>query len=176
MQRRAERANELVTALSEEYDQERLRLWGSTPDVAALLEPDGSMTLFYAGEALAEAYGLGWGMKWGDTNQRVLYLRLNRGEFGAMERAKAAVLYFAPFIKATQGMKRFGVNHHESGEFAVELRYSRKTGAAQVGRLHCGQEDGEQGFPTLEAALLHIQEHHWVEDIIEMQSATALLA
>jgi hypothetical protein len=174
-ERRAERAGDAVAALREDYDRERMRLWGSKPDVAALLESDGSMAFYRAGEALAEAYGLGWGMKWADNNQTVLHVRLNRGEVGAVERTKAAVLYFAPFIKPKKGLVRFGVQHHESGEFAVELRYSLKTGAAQVGRLHFGQEDGAQSFKTLGAALAHIQESHWLEDFIDMPGATVLL-
>ncbi len=175
-ERRAERAADAVSALREEYDQERLRLWGSKPDIAALLESEGSMVFYYAGEAMADAFGLGWGLTWSDTKQRVLHIRLNRGEVGVVEKAMAAVLYFAPFIKAKKGMKRFGVYHNESGDFAVELRYSMKTGAAHIVRMHLGREDGATTFHSLRAALLHIQENHWVEDIIEMQQATALLA
>ena len=176
VQRRADRASDMVAALRNEYDQERLRLWGASPDVAALLETEGSMAFYYAGEALAKSFGLGWGMKWGDTNQQVLHIRMNRGERGAVERARVAVLFFAPFIKAKKGLKRFGVQHHEGGEFAVELRYSMKTGGAQVGRLHFGQDDGVQTFTSLDDALAHIQENHWVEDIIEMPEGQALLA
>jgi hypothetical protein len=175
-QRRVDRADELVSAIRAEYDQERLRLWGANPDVAELLNSEGSMVLYYAGEALAEAYGLGWGMRWADTNQTVLHVRLNRGELGAVERAKAAVLFFAPYVKHKKGMARFGVHHHEVSDFGVELRYSMKTGAAQVGRLHFGQEDGAHSFVSLEDALRHIQEHHWVEDIIDMPARQALLA
>jgi len=175
-QRRVERADDVASALRAEYDQERLRLWGSKPDVAELLNSEGSMVFYYAGEALAEAYGLGWGMKWGDTNQTVLHVRLNRGEIGAIERAKSAVLFFAPYIKAKRGWTRFGVQHRESSDFALELRYSTKTGAAKIGRLHFGQEEGAYSFVSLEAALLHIQEHHWIEDIIDIPSGQALLA
>lgn len=174
-ERRAERAGDAVAALREDYDRERLRLWGSNPDVAALLASDGSMAFHYAGEALAEAYGLGWGMKWADANQTVLHVRLNRGEAGAVERTKAAVIYFAPFIKPKKGLVRFGVQHHESSDFAVELRYSPRTGGAQVGRLHFGQEDEAKAFKTLDAALAYIQECHWLEDFIDMPSATVLL-
>lgn len=174
-ERRADRAADVVATLQEAYDHERLRLWGANPDVAALLESEGSMAFHYAGEALAGAYGLGWGMKWADTNQTVLHVRLNRGELGAVQRSKAAVLHFAPFIKPKKGYVRFGVQHHESSEFAIELRYSLKTGAAQVDRLHLGHKDGVQSFKTLDAALAHIQENHWLEDFIEMPGATVLL-
>ena len=176
-ERRAERASEIVSALREEYDQERLRLWGSTPDVAELLTSNGSMAFYYAGEALAKAHGLGWGMRWGDTNQTVLHIELNRAEAGAIERTKAAVLNFAPFVKGGKSrLKRFGVRHHEMGDFAVELRYCVKTGAAKVVRLLFGREDDVKSFATLEAALLNIQEQHWVEDIIDMPATNTLLA
>lgn len=175
-ERRAERAGDTVSALREEYDQERLRLWGSKPDIAALLESDGSMTFHYAAEAIAEAYGLGLGLTWSDTKQKVLHVRMNRGEFGAVDRAKAAVLFFAPFIKARKGIKRFDINHHEGSDFAVELWYSIKTGEAQVVRMCFGQETGTQKFTTLDAALMHVQETHWVEEFIEMSSATTMLA
>lgn len=174
-ERRAERASDAVASLREEYDHERLRLWGSKPDVAALLASDGSTAFYNAGLALAEAFGLGWGMKWSDTDQTVLHIRLNRGDAGAVERAKAAVLHFAPFIKAKKGLARFGVQHHASSDFAVELRYSPKTGRAHVGRLHFGQDDGAQSFASLDAALAYVQEHHWLEDFIDMPGATLLL-
>lgn len=174
-ERRSDRADEAVAAWRHVYDIERLRLWGDQPDVAALLESDGSMALYTAGQELAVACGLGWGMKWGDTNQTVLHIRLNRGEAGGVDRAKTAVLYFAPFIKTKEGLKRFGVHHRELSDFAVELRYSMKTGAAQVVRLHYGREDNAQSFTTLEGALTYIQEHHWIEDIIEMQTSSAML-
>ncbi len=90
-ERRCDRADEVVAAISHEYDLERLRLWGDSPDVGVLLAPGGSMCLFYAGQALAEAHGLGWGMQWADTKQTVLHVRLNRGESGAVERAAAGV-------------------------------------------------------------------------------------
>jgi hypothetical protein len=38
------------------------------------------MAFYNAGRELAESYGLGWGMKWPDTNQTALHIRLNRGE------------------------------------------------------------------------------------------------
>lgn len=174
-ERRAERADDAAAAAREAYDVERLRLWGSKPDVAALLSSDGSMAFHYAGEALAEAYGLGWGMRWSDAKQTVLHLRLNRGDEGAIARAKAGVLFFAPFVKTKKGMARFAVQHHEISDFAVELRYSPKSGAAQVGRLHYCQDDGVLSFKSLDAALAHIQEHHWLEEFIEMPGATLLL-
>jgi hypothetical protein len=175
-ERRCERADAVVSALREEYDQERLRLWGSSPDVAALLEPNGSMSLYYAGQELAEAHGLGFGMQWADTKQTVLHIRLNRGEFGAVEKASSAVRYFAPFVKSKGGLKRFGVHHRESGEFAVELRYAPKSGAAKVIRMRYGHEDSVMSFETLEHALRHIEEHHWIEDIIDMPAGQKLLA
>lgn len=175
-ERRSERADEAVAALQAEYDRERLRLWGDSPDVAALLAPKGSMVLYYAGQALAESRGLGFGMQWADTKQTVLHVRLNRGETGTVERAASAVRYFAPFIKAKSGMKRFGVQHRESGEFALELRYSPKSGAAQIVRMNHGFEDGRQAFQSLEDALRHIEAHHWVEDIIDMPAGQELLA
>jgi len=175
VERRAGRADDAVAELLEDYDHERLRLWGSSPDVAALLASEGSMAFHYAGEALAGAYGLGWGLTWADTKQTVLHVRLNRGEMSAVERTKAAVLHFAPFIKPKMGFVRFGVQHHESSDFAVELHYSPKTGAAQVVRMHFGQEEGAQSFRTVDAALSHIQENHWLEDFIDMPGATVLL-
>jgi hypothetical protein len=174
-ERRSERADEAVSALREEYDRERLRLWGDQPDVAALLESEGSMCLYHAGQALAEAYGLGFGMQWGDTKQIVLHVRLNRGEAGALARAAAAVRYFAPFVKPKAGMRRFGVQHRESGDFGLELRYSTKTGLARVGRLHFGQEDETHPFESLEQALRHIEAHHWIEDILDMPAEQQLL-
>ena len=48
-ERRSDRADEAVAAISYEYDLERLRLWGDSPDVAVLLVPGGSMCLYYAG-------------------------------------------------------------------------------------------------------------------------------
>lgn len=174
-ERRSERADEAVAALRQEYDQERLRLWGDSPDVAALLAPEGSMCLYYAGQALAESRGLGFGMQWADTKQTVLHVRLNRGEAGAVERAAAAVRYFAPFVKAKAGMKRFGVQHRESGDFALELRYSSKSGAAQLVRMRHGFEDSSQSFQSLEQALRHIEAHHWIEDIIDMPAGQVLL-
>lgn len=171
----ADKADEVVSGLREEFDQERLRLWGAKPDIAAILEANASMTFYYAGEAMAEALGLGFGMAWSDTGQQVLHLKLNRGELGAVERAKAAVLFFAPYIKPKRGMARFGVRHKSSEDFAVELRYSVKTGGASVVRMTYGIEDQAQKFSTLDAALSHIQEHHWVEEFIEAVTAEAAL-
>lgn len=175
-ERRSERADDEVATLRDEYDRERLRLWGDSPDVAALLAPEGSMVLYYAGQTLAESRGLGFGMQWADTKQTVLHVRLNRGEAGAVERAAAAVRYFAPFIKAKAGMKRFGVQHRESSDFALELRYSPKSGTAHIVRMHHGFEDGKQTFQSLEEALRHIEAHHWLEDIIDMPAGHELLA
>lgn len=175
-ERRSERADAAVAALRDEYDRERLRLWGEAPDVAALLAPEGSMVLYYAGQALAESRGLGFGLQWADTKQTVLHVRLNRGEAGGVERAASAVRYFAPYIKAKAGMKRFGVQHRESCDFALELRYSPKSGAAQLARMHHGFEDSAQSFPSLEHALRHIEAHHWIEDIIDMPVGQVLLA
>lgn len=175
-ERRSDRADEAVAALRDEYDRERLRLWGDSPDVAALLAPDGSMCLYYAGQALAESRGLGFGMQWADTKQTVLHVRLNRGESGAVERAASAIRYFEPFVKAKAGLKRFGVQHRESGDFALELHYSPKSGAAKLIRMHLGFQDSAQPFQTLDQALRHIEAHHWIEDIIDMPAGQELLA
>ena len=69
----------------------------------------------------------------------------------------------------------FGVNHNESDNFAVEFWYSMSTNKARVIRLVYGREVETQEFLTLEAALTHIQENHWVEDVIEMESPVCLL-
>lgn len=177
-EQRCDRADEAVAALREEYDHERLRLWGDSPDIGELLSSDGSMALFQAAQALAEAHGLGFGSRWSDTKQSVLHVQLNRGENGAVERTAAALRYFAPYVKAAPGKSRirFGVRHRESSDFAIELQYSRKTGAAKVVRLHLGFEDGSQSFGTLEEALRHIEAHHWVEDVIDMPEGMQLLA
>lgn len=167
-ERRAERADGDVADLLEEYDRERLRMWGDRPDVAALLASDGSGVFRQAAEALAGAYGLGLGMAWSDTGQSVLHLQLNRGDADAVLRAKQAVLFFAPYVRPKRGIVRFSVQHHESGDFAVELRYSPKTGGAHVRRLHCGMELDTQSFKTLEEALGHIGENHWFEDVIDV--------
>ncbi len=174
-ERGRDRADDHLATLREEYDRERLRLWGSTPDVTALLAPGGSTTFYEAAQALAEAYGLGFGMLWADTKQLVLHVRLNRGEAGAVERAEAGVRFFAPHVKPKGGWKRFGVQHREAGEFAVELRYSQARGTARVVRMHFGQEDSQLGFKSLAEALRHIQATHWVDDIYELGPGMALL-
>ena len=174
-ERRRDRADDHLAALREEYDRERLRVWGSTPDVAELLAPGGSTTFYEAGNALAEGYGLGFGMLWADTKQLVLHVRLNRGEAGAVERAEAAVRFFAPHVKSKDGWKRFGVQHREAGEFAVELRYSQARGTARVVRLPFGEDDSQLGFKSLADALRHIQQTHWIEDIYELGPGMALL-
>lgn len=173
-ERRSDRADEAVTAISHEYDLERLRLWGDSPDVAVLLAPGGSMCLYYAGEALAKAHGLGWGMQWADTKQTVLYVQLNRGEEGAVQRAAAGVRFFA-LGKPKNGMVRFGVRHRESSDFALELRWSRKSGVAKIVRMRHGFEDGVQPFPSLEDALRYIEAEHWIEDIIDLPAGQELL-
>lgn len=174
-ERRSDRADEAVAALRDEYDRERLRLWGNSPDVAELLAPDGSMCLYYAGQALAESRGLGFGMQWSDTKQTVLHVRLNRGEAGAVERTAAAVRYFLPYVKAKAGVKRFAVQHRESGEFALELHLAPKSGTAKIVRMRMGFEDSTQSFQSLEQALRHIEAHHWIEDIIDMPAGQELL-
>jgi hypothetical protein len=175
-ERRCERSDATVSALREEYDQERLRLWGNTPDVGALLEPNGSTTFYYAAQALAELHGLGHGMQWADTKQAVLHIRVNRGDAEAIAKTAAAVRYFAPFIKGKGSMKRFGVQHHESGEFALELRYAPKSDSAQIVRMCHGSEDSKESFASLNQALQHLAQHHWLEDIFEMEARTPLLA
>lgn len=174
-ERRSDRADDEVAAISHEYDLERLRLWGDSPDVAVLLAPGGSMCLYYAGEALAKAYGLGWGMQWADTKQTVLYVQLNRGEEGAVQRAATGVRFFAPYVKPKNGMVRFGVRHRESSDFALELRWSRKSGLAKIVRMRHGFEDGVQPFPSLEDALRYIEAEHWIEDIIDLPAGQELL-
>jgi len=174
-ERRVDRADDAYSELREAYDHERLKLWGSSPDVAELLASDGSSAFYDAGKALAESMGLGFGMKWADVNQTVLHVRLNRGQSGEVERAEAAVRYFAPFVKSKAGVKRFSVQHHEGGDFAVELRFSVKTGAAKVARSHFGMDREVLSFKTLTEALRHIEQHHWLEDIIEMPEGQTLL-
>jgi hypothetical protein len=174
-ERRCERADDSLAALRCEYDHERLKLWGANPDVSALLDVDCSSVLYEAARALAEAYGMGFGMRWADIDQHVLHLLINRGEDGALERAEAAVRFFAPHVVAKRGWRRFGVQHRESGEFGLELRYSSSRGTARLVRMHYGVQDSQIAFKSLADALRHIQEHHWIEDIYELELGTALL-
>ena len=173
-ERRSDQADKAVATSNRHYDLERLGLWGNSPDAAALLAPANSFGSFAAGKALAEAYGLGFGMRWADTKKIALHIRLKRGDAGAVERAAAAVRYFAPYAKLKNGLARFGVQHRDSDDFRLDLRCGVNSIGAAIDRISRHSCD-IQLFGTLECALQHIQDNHWIEDIIDLPAGQELL-
>lgn len=171
-ERRNERASEVVGGLREEIALETLRQWGDKPDLAALLDARASTTVFYrALTALAEDKGLFVGGMWGDTKQHAMRFGLNRSELGAVERIADAIRYFAPAMKSIKGVRggwvRFAVSHRDPERCAWELHFSPKKAGAQLARLTFGSIDEILPFTTLEAALRHVEEHLWLESVID---------
>ena len=171
---RRDQADKAVAAITREYDLERLGLWGNSPDISALLAPGNSLSSFAAGKALAESYGLGFGMRWADTKKTALHIRLKRGEAGAVERAAAAVRYFAPYAKLKNGLARFCVQHRDSDDFRLDLRCGVNSIGAAIDRISRHSWD-IQLFSTLECALEHIRDNYWIEDIIDLPAGQELL-
>ena len=167
-QRKADRAYEAAGDLRAQIDLERLRLWGSNPDLTELMEGDGSMVFYKALEAVAAAKGFYIGGKWMNTEQTVLRFGFNRSEIGAVERVAEGIRYFAPWMKTIKGgWVQFAVSSRDSESCAWSLRYSRVRGNAQLVREVWCLEDEVIVFKTLDEALRHIEENLWIEDIID---------
>lgn len=167
-ERKAERAEAVCASLIEAIAVEQLRLWGDKPDLAALLDADGSMAFYQFLDRLTEIYGLGMSGGWLDTKQVVLHVRMNRGEIGTVDRAAKAIRYFAPAVKSIRGgWARFNVHHPNMDQCAWHLHYSVKRQNAQLVKQVFGRSVETLQFPSLEFALRHVEEHLFFEDIID---------
>lgn len=167
-ERKEERAGSVVYSLREQLEMELLRSWGNQPDLKALLKKGGGGIFYEALSALAEVKGLHlWG-EWCDTKEKVLRFGMNRGEIGAVARIADGIRYFAPAMKKREGgFAVFGVSHRDMEACAWELRYSVKTGQAHLVQLHYGHVEETLDFATLESALRHVEEHLWLESVID---------
>lgn len=176
-ERKADRASAVVSNLREAIALEKLRQWGSKPDLAELMTSDGKSTMvFYrALRALAESRGFHIGGKWADTNQTVLGFGLNRSEIGAVERIAEGIHYFAPAMKTIKGgWVRFAVSSPDSESCAWQLHYSKKRGNAQLLRMTFGYTDETLNFVNLNEALRYVEANLWVENIIDAEPTTVL--
>lgn len=178
VERRAERADGNVRALRGQIAREKLRQWGSNPNLAELMEADSkssTMVFYLALEAVAASRGFGIGGMWADTKQTVLRFGLNRREIGGVERVASGIRFFAPSMRTIKGgWVRFAVTTRDSESCAWSLLYSKRRGAARLVRDVYGQQDQALDFDVLEEALRYVEAHLWHEDIVDAEPAAAL--
>lgn len=172
-ERKEERASSTMAALEEEIAMEKLRRWGANPDLAELMvSRGGTMTFYQALGAIAASKGMYIGGEWADNRQIVIGFGLNRGEIGAVDRVAEGIRYFAGAMKPVKragGRVRFDVRHRNAEECSWELRYSPKKGDAQLVKMVHGFTRLTLDFPTLKAALQHVEDNLWCENVIDVE-------
>lgn len=167
---RMDRAESSCEAIKEQIEIEQLRLWGRSPDLAALLQATSGYYFYKALTSYAEAFGFTVVGQWCDTKQRVLQFSMNRGERGAVARYVAAVRHFAPSVKPIKGgWARFSILHRDMSKCAWELHYSVKRGAAQLVQMSYGTVDDTLDFLSLESALQYIEDNLWKESVFDQE-------
>lgn len=174
VQRNVDRADEALSNVEYEIDIETIRSWGSTPDLAALLDGTRSMAFYQALVALAEQRGfhvMGQSYK---TGQVGLHFGMDRAGIGGVERVAEAIRYFAVGLKSVPGLGCcFGLVTQDE-DCAYELAYNKHSGCAVVVKMAFGREQARTDFATLEDALRHVEKHHWCENVIDIDQGLVL--
>lgn len=104
---------------------------------------------------------------------------MSRGAQGAVEGIAQGVLFIAPTMKSIKGgarhqWVRFQVTHSDPQNCAWDLRYANKTFKARLVQCHYGTETEILEFESLLAALRHVEEHLWYENVIDEDTTTVL--
>lgn len=173
-QRKFDRTDERLREVEAEIDMETIRSWGGTPDLAALLDAGRSDVFYEALRALAQSRGFDVLGQRTDTHQLCLGFGMDRGEIGGVQRMAEGIRYFAAGMKSSRGNGVcFNLITREEG-CAYELRYRKRSGEAAVARMIYGTDSNVLTFPTLEAALGHIEKYLWCENVLDAEDCGVL--
>lgn len=167
IKRKADRADGNVEELQEEIARLQIEGWGKHPNWPLMLKTE-TMTMYYALEAHLARIGLLMHHSWSDTGERIVAIGMNSGEVDAIARNAAAIRLIMPHMKAhVGGSVWFMIMTSTQSHCLWTLRiHPKKNKHELVQEVHSTVEQ-RLPFPTLEAALAHVQRHLWLEDIID---------
>jgi uncharacterized coiled-coil protein SlyX len=174
LQRKVDNSEHRARELREEIARCQIEGWGNKPDWQAMLRGD-TMAMHYALEAHLAKIGLHMGYSWSDVKERIITISIDSGEIGAVARNAAAISLLMPHMRShTGGAVWFSIAHSDMSNSAWTLRINRKKLKYElVQEVHSSVEK-RLPFPTLEAALAHVQDKLWSEDILDAQPVALL--
>jgi hypothetical protein len=167
-QRKADRAEGRVIDLQEEIAQYQIANWGNTPDWSLMLAA-GTTSMYQALDAHLARIGLSMHFSWSDTKEQVVCIAINSGEIDAVARNAAAVRLLVPHMKAHAGGAVWFKIRTSVTDSMWTLRAHKKKGTCELVQEVVCSVEARLPFPTLEAALGHVQRYLWDEDILDAQ-------